>query len=210
VDLRSVDDLRTLYADPGARGQAKVIHALDDNCRAFLALCPFFVLATSDAAGRCDASPRGGGPGFLHVLDDHHVAWADLSGNNRLDSFQNVVANSSVGLLCMIPGMDETLRINGAASLSTSPDLCAAVAIDEGRPAKVAVVVAVEEAYIHCAKAFRRGGMWTPEQWPDRAGLPTAACMLRDHVRVDIDADVINEGLEQNYRDTMWEPGGAS
>jgi PPOX class probable FMN-dependent enzyme len=208
TELRTVADLRERYTDPGARGQAKVIGALDDNCRAFLSRCPFFVLASADASGRSDASPRGGGPGFLHVLDDHHVAWADLSGNNRLDSFQNLVANPGVGLLCMIPGLDETLRINGRATLSTDPELCAAIAIDEGKPAKVAVVVEVEEAYIHCAKAFRRGGMWKPEQWPDRTDMPTIACMLRDHVAVDITAEAIDEGLETNYRDTMWEPGG--
>jgi PPOX class probable FMN-dependent enzyme len=205
--LGDVAALRTRYADPGARGQAKVIHALDDNCRAFLAHCPFFVLATADAEGRADASPRGGHPGVITVLDDHHVAWADLSGNNRLDSFQNIVANHHVGLLCMIPGLDETLRINGTATLSTDAALCARLA-DGGRVPKVVVVVEVADAYIHCAKALRRGGLWDRDAWPDRADMPTIACMLRDHVRFDGDASVIEAGLEQNYEQTMWEPGG--
>lgn len=206
--LQSVEDLRGVYPDPGARGQAKVIHALDGHCRDFLARSPFFVLATADADGRCDASPKGGAPGFVRVLDDHRVAWADLSGNNRLDSFQNLVANPSVGLLCVLPGLDETLRINGDATLSTDPAVLDAVA-DEGaaRP-KVAVVVEVVEAYIHCAKAFRRSGLWKPDRWPDRTGLASVGCILRDHIGVDIPAETIETNLEANYVETLWEPGG--
>jgi PPOX class probable FMN-dependent enzyme len=209
ADLLDVDGLRTIYKDPGPRAQAKVIHALDGNCRAFLERCPFLVFATADGDGRCDASPRGGAPGFVHVLDDHRLAFADLSGNNRLDSFQNVVANPNVGLLCMVPGRDETLRVNGRATLSDDPELCAALAID-ARPAKVVVVVEVAEAYIHCAKALRRGGVWDPERWPDQRDLPSAACMLRDHTGYDVDAQAIEDGLEENYRATMWEPGGSA
>jgi PPOX class probable FMN-dependent enzyme len=208
-ELTSVAELRTLYRDPGARGQAKVIHALDAHCRAFLAHCPFFVLATADDQGRCDASPRGGAAGFVHVLDDVHLAWGDLSGNHRLDSFQNLVANPHVGMLCMVPGMDETLRINGTASITTDTAVCERVSI-VGPPARVAVVIAIDEAYVHCAKAFRRGGMWTPDHWPDRSQLPTAACMLRDHVRFDGDPAIVEADLEANYRETMWEPGGGS
>ncbi len=205
--LTTAAELREWYRDPGARGQAKVVHTLDANCRAFLEHCPFFILASADAEGRCDASPRGGGAGFVRVLDDRHLAWGDLSGNNRLDSFQNVVANPAVGMLCMIPGMDETLRINGRATVTTDQAVCAGVSVD-GRTAKVAVVVEVDEAYIHCAKALRRGGLWSPDRWPDRSALPTAACMLRDHLDFDGDPAIIEENLEANYRATLWEPGG--
>ena len=207
MTMRTVDDLRAVYPDPGARGQAKVINALDDNCRAFLAHCPFFVLASADDDGRADASPKGGPPGFVHVLDDGHVAWADLAGNNRLDSFQNVVTNPSVGLLCVIPGLDETLRINGTATLSTDPGLCAQLAIGDKVP-RVAVVVAVDEAYIHCAKAFRRGAVWRPAEWPDRSAMPTMACMLRDHTGLNVEPEVIEATLERSYEQTLWEPGG--
>jgi PPOX class probable FMN-dependent enzyme len=209
TSLESVADLRELYPDPGARGQAKVINALDDNCRAFLAHCPFFVLASSDADGRADASPKGGQPGFVRVLDNHRIAWADLAGNNRLDSFQNIVDNRSVGLLCMIPGLDETLRINGNATLSTDAALCELLAAG-GKVPKVAVVVDVQEAYIHCAKAFRRGGVWRTDAWPDRSDMPTIACMLRDHLEFDGDAAVIEANLERSYETTLWEPGGTS
>jgi PPOX class probable FMN-dependent enzyme len=208
ASLSSVADLRTLYPDPGARGQAKVITALDDNCRAYLAHCPFVVVATADGAGRCDASPKGGTPGFIHVLDDSHLAWADMSGNNRLDSFQNIVDNQGIGLLCIIPGLDETLRINGTATLSTDGALCEQLAID-GKVAKVAVIVTVDEAYIHCAKAFRRGGVWRREQWPDRSDMPTIACILRDHTEFDGDVAAVQARLDSSYERTMWEPGGA-
>ena len=207
--MRSIGDLRSVYPDPGERAQAKVITALDDNCRAFLAHCPFFVLASADASGRADASPKGGAPGFIEVLDSHHIAWADLAGNNRLDSFQNVVANPSVGLLCIIPGLDETLRINGMATLSTDRDLCARLAVGAKVP-KVVVVVEVAEAYIHCAKAFRRGAVWRPGDWPDRGSMPTIACMLRDHTGMSVDAELIEATLERSYERTLWEPGGTA
>lgn len=206
ASLESVADLRELYVDPGIRGQAKVIHAIDDNCRSFLAHCTFVVVASADAEGRCDASPKGGEPGFIQAIDDRHVAWADLSGNNRLDSFQNIVANSSVGLLCVIPGLDETLRINGSATLSTDPDLLERFAV-AGKRAKVVVVVEVDEAYIHCAKAFRRGAMWKPEAWPDRSDMPTIGCMLRDHAQIAVEPEVVTASLEQNYAETLWETG---
>ena len=208
TSLESVADLREIYPDPGARGQAKVISVLDDNCRAFLAHCPFFVLASSDADGRADASPKGGPSGFVHVLDGHHIAWADLAGNNRLDSFQNIVTNRAVGLLCMIPGLDETLRVNGEATLSTDIALREQVTIG-GRVPKVAVVVEVHEAYIHCAKAFRRGAVWNRAEWPDRSTMPTISCMLRDHTGLAVEAAVIEASLERSYEQTLWEPGGA-
>ena len=138
--LTSRDDLRTIYRE--ARGGAvdKVIHKLDEHCVDFLARSPFMVLSTADADGRVDGSPKGGEPGFAQVLDDGRVAWADSSGNNRLDSFENVVENPHVALLFMIPGLDETLRINGVAELSTDADLCERFAFKD-RPAKVVAVV---------------------------------------------------------------------
>ena len=113
--LVSVEDLRAIYRPPGRGPVDKVIHHLDAHCVDFLAKSPFFVLSTSNAAGLCDGSPKGGPPGFVQVVDDRRLGWADFSGNNRLDSFQNLVTNSSVALLFLIPGLDETLLINGHA-----------------------------------------------------------------------------------------------
>lgn len=205
--LSSLEELRTVYRQPSGGAVDKVIDRLDDHCAEFLAASPFFVLATAGADGGCDASPKGGAPGFVRVLDEHRLAWADLSGNNRLDSFENLVDNAHVGLLFVIPGMDETLRVNGRAELTTDPELCAALSV-EGKPAKVAVVVHVAEAYVHCSKAFRRAALWSQERWPAATERPSAACMLRDHVAIDVAASVIEDALEQDARDTLWQPAG--
>ena len=205
--LASADDLRTIYRKPRGGAVAKVVHELDHHCVDFLARSPFFVLSTADAEGRCDASPRGGAPGFVRVLDERRLAWADLSGNNRLDSFENVVANPSVGLLFLIPGLDETLRVNGSAELRRDPELLEELAVD-GKPARVAVVVTVDDVYLHCAKALRRSALWSPASWSDASELPSPACIVKDHAGVDVEPEVITAALEDDLRKTFWEPGG--
>jgi uncharacterized protein len=179
------------------------------NCADFLAKSPFFVLSTANTNGLCDGSPKGGPPGFARVLDEQRLAWADYSGNNRLDSFQNLVTNDSVALLFLIPGLDETLRVNGTADLLTDPDLCEQFAI-EGKPARVVVAVTVKEAYIHCAKALRRAALWSADSWLDPAELPSAACIVKDHAAIDADVAEIDEARERNLRATLWEPGGTN
>ncbi len=207
MTIESVDDLRRIYRPAAGGAVAKVIGMLDDHCRDFLAKSPFFVLSTADGDGRCDGSPKGGHPGFVEMLDEHHIAWADYSGNNRLDSFENVVDNAYVALLFLIPGLDETLRINGIARLSTDPELGARFAVD-GRPAKVIVVVTVEEAYVHCAKALRRAALWEPGSWVAAVDRPNAAAMVKDHAAIDVPAEVIGEALARDLDETLWRPGG--
>lgn len=207
MTIESVDDLRQIYRPAAGGAVAKVIGELDDHCRDFLAKSPFFVLSTADAEGRCDGSPKGGQPGFAEMLDEQHVAWADYSGNNRLDSFENVVGNERVALLFLIPGMNETLRINGRAELSTDAELRERFAID-GRPAKVVVVVTVEEAYVHCAKALRRAELWSPESWVETDERPNAAAMVKDHAAIDVPAEVIEDALARDLDETLWKPGG--
>lgn len=182
--LRSVDDLRSIYRPARGTPIDKVIHHLDEHCVDFLAKSAFFVLSTADADGVCDGSPKGGRPGFVEALDESRVAWGDYSGNNRLDSFENLVANNSVGLLFMIPGLDETLRINGTADLCTESSLCERFAIN-GSPARVVVVVTVAEAYVHCAKAIRRASLWDTSSWAGEDQLPSAAQIVRDHAGLD-------------------------
>lgn len=205
--LRSADDLRTVYRPPRGAPVDKVIDHLDRHCVEWLARSPFFVLATADADGVCDASPRGGPPGFVKVVDERHVAWADLSGNNRLDSFGNVVDNDHVAMLVMIPGLDETLRINGRAELVTDAETCDLVAVD-GRTPRVAVVVTVTEAYLHCAKALRRAGLWSPDSWTAAVDLPSAACMIKDHASIEADVTIIEAARRRDLDDTLWQPGG--
>jgi uncharacterized protein len=205
--LESVDDLRAVYRPPGRGPIDKVIHRLDQHCVEFLAKSPFFVLSTANADGVCDGSPKGGPPGFVQALDGERLAWPDLAGNNRLDSFQNLMSNAHVALLFLIPGLDETLRVNGTAELVADPTLGAELATD-GRPAKVSVVVTVAEAYIHCAKALARGALWSTETWLDDDKLPSAACILKDHLRIDVDVDVIQAARDRDIETTLWQPAG--
>jgi PPOX class probable FMN-dependent enzyme len=205
--LGSIDDLRGIYRQPGRGAIDKVVRRLDHHCEDFLAKSPFFVLSTANASGVCDASPKGGPPGFVQVLDDQHLAWADFAGNNRLDSFQNLVTNASVALLVLIPGLDETLRVNGEAELVTDPDICARFTIS-GKAPRVVVVVTVAEAYIHCAKALHRAALWSPTSWLDSAELPSAACIVKDHAALDADVASIERAREHDLQTTLWEPGG--
>lgn len=142
------------------------------------------------------------------MFDERHLGWGDLAGNNRLDSFQNLMTNDGVAMLFLIPGLDETLRVNGTAGLITDPELCERFAID-GKSARVVVVVTVTEAYIHCAKALRRADPWSPEGWPDTDDLPSAACIVKDHAAIDGEVTVIEEARRRDLDTSLWQPGGA-
>jgi PPOX class probable FMN-dependent enzyme len=205
--LESVDDLRAIYRPPARGPIDKVIHRLDAHCVDFLAKSPFFVLSTANADGVCDGSPKGGPPGFVQALDDQRLGWADFSGNNRLDSFQNLVTNDGVALLFLIPGLDETLRVNGRAELVTDEELCRRFSID-GKPARVVVVVTVAEAYIHCAKALRRAALWSPESWLHPSQLPSAACIVKDHAHLDAEVPDIEVARQRDLETMLWKPGG--
>jgi PPOX class probable FMN-dependent enzyme len=181
TDICSVDALRALYREPAERSLRKQLDRLDVHCRRFISLSPFLVIASADAEGRVDASPRGGDPGFVKVLDERTVLIPDAPGNNRLDSMQNLVARPGVGMLFMIPGVDETLRINGRASLRSDAaliDLCA----NERRKPPLVIAVEVQEAYLHCAKALMRSRLWDPAAKQERSVLPSMGQMLKDQI----------------------------
>jgi PPOX class probable FMN-dependent enzyme len=195
------DQLRALYPQPPERTRAKKRDRLDAGFRAIVEMSPFVLLATSDADGRCDVSPRGGPPGFVHVLDPTHLALPDLNGNHLLDSLQNIVSNAAAALLVIVPGQDDTLRISGRAHLSTDPALLDRFLGELRRP-RLAIVVEVVEAYTHCAKAFRRGEVWRPGSWP---ALPTSPFLRARYDQLGLDesfeqyaatnAGKIDEGL---------------
>ena len=154
--------MRALYAAPVERALRKELDHLDRHCRRFIAYSPFVVLATADADGRQDATPRGGDPGFVHVADDHTLLLPDRPGNNRLDSLANLTQWPEVGLLFMVPGVDETLRVNGTAELRDDPDLTGRFAAS-GRSPRIVVQITVRQAYLHCAKALMRSRLWDPD-----------------------------------------------
>lgn len=209
VDQPTIDSeagLRERYRPPSQTSLDKEIDHLDEHCRAFIAHSPFVVLATS-AAHRTDASPKGGPPGFVAVLDDHRLAIPDMAGNNRLDSLTNIVNGGAVGLLFLVPGVDETMRVGGTAAISVDADVLARCGV-AGMRANVAVVVEVATAFIHCAKAVRRGGLWAPEAWPDTSGMPTPACMLKDHIGLPISEADTQKRLDDSYAATTWAMAG--
>jgi PPOX class probable FMN-dependent enzyme len=177
--IETPDNLRALYDPPGERALRKQLTALDRHCEHFLSLSPFVVIASVDAQGRLDASPRGGPPGFAHVADAHTLLLPDASGNNRLDTLTNVTTTRRVGLLFLIPGVDESLRINGTALVSSAPALLQPFAAT-ARPPKVVLAVTVEEAYLHCAKALMRARLWDHGSQVERTRLATLGQMLSD------------------------------
>lgn len=198
--------LRELYRDPHPLVVKKSQPRVDDAAAEIIASSPLFVFATTSAEGT-DASPRGGPPGFVRVLDESRIGFGDLSGNNRLDSYENLLADPEVGLLFIVPGMEETLRVNGQASLSTDADVLDRTTIDGRRP-KLAVVVEVRECFVHCAKALRRAGVWDTSTWPEKGERGSPAKALQTALELDVDPQVIEDDLEAGYEATLWEPGG--
>lgn len=177
--IRSLNELRAIYAQPKERALKKQLSVLEAHSRRFIGLSPFFVIATAGTQGMPDASPRGGAPGFVKVLDDRTLLIPDSRGNNRLDSMHNIIETGKAGLIFIIPGVDETLRINGRAWLSRDPAHLAPFA-GEQNPPKLALCVSTDEVYLHCAKAFMRSKLWAAEAQLPRSSLPTIAEMIRD------------------------------
>jgi uncharacterized protein len=175
-------DLLERYRAASQRVLDKVIPALDEHCRAFIALSPFATLATASAEGWPDVSPRGGDPGFVHVLDAHRLALPDRQGNNRVDSLRNLAANPRAALMFFVPGIDETLRVYGTATL-TGPDALGIDVTEFGRPPLSVLVLSVRHAYFQCSKAVMRSGLWDPERRVERSVFPPFSQVLRDHCR---------------------------
>jgi hypothetical protein len=205
MHVTTLTALRELYGPARERSLKKEIPELDAHAVQFIGLSPFVVLASGDADGHMDASPRGGDAGFVKVLDSHTLLLPDAPGNNRLDTLENIIATGRLGLLFMVPGFDETLRVNGHAVLSTDPaDL--AFCADERRSPLLVIRVEVESVYLHCAKAFMRSQLWDTSRHTARSQLPSMAEMMRDQIRAfkgeEIEAETQAQMLER-YRQTL-------
>lgn len=197
--LTSEEQLRELYAQPHERAVRKQLDRLDEMARRLIALTPLVLVASHQADGRCDVTPRGGQPGFVTVLDDDHLAIPDATGNNRLDTLQNVVATGQAGLLFLIPGRDWTLRVNGAACITASPAVLDRLA-PVGKPPHSAIVVAAEEVYTHCPKAFVRSRLWDPATWPAPDDQPSPAEVTLAHLR---DPDLTVAEVERQQAESL-------
>lgn len=179
--IRDEAALEEIYEPSSWLVKNKEIDHLDAGCRAYLACCRFVLLSSADAGGRCDVTPRGGPAGFVAVLGDRLIAIPDATGNRRLDTVHNVVQTGRLGLLAVLPGRGQTLRINGRACVSRDPELLSRLTA-VGKPPRTALVLAVEEVFTHCPKAFVRSGLWDPSSWLAADAQPAPAAMLRDHV----------------------------
>ena len=201
--IETAEQLRSSYGEPSERAVGKSLDHLDRHCRRFIALSPFAVLASAGADGRVDCSPRGDPAGFVAVLDDRTVLLPDRLGNNRVDSLRNVLESPYVGLLFLIPGVNETLRLNGRASLTTDPDLLEPLSV-KGRAPRSGLVIEVEEVFLQCTKALVRSRLWADESRVDRkAVLPSFGQMLADHVGLP-DGEVVEREVQARIRKTMY------
>ncbi len=199
--------LRDLFQPTHTLAALKCMDSLDRHARAFIERSPFLCLGTQNSDGRADVSPRGDPSGFVKILDQHTLAIPDRPGNNRLDSLANIIANPSVGLLFLIPGFDETLRVNGQASLVTDPHILESMSVNDRMP-RLAIVVRVSEVFLHCAKAFRRSHLWDPVHFRKRGEMPSLMNILLDQTTGaptdDADMRRRDDDLEEDYRQSMY------
>ena len=193
------EQLRDLYDSPMERAVRKDIGHIDDLCRELIAASPMLFVGTHASDGRSDVSPRGGRPGFVTVLDDHHLAIPDATGNRRLDTLENIVSSGRAALVFVIPGRDTTLRVSGRAAVTAAPGVLDRLT-PVGKPPKTAIVIEAEEVYTHCPKAFVRSKLWVPGTWPDPSTLPTSAEVSLAHQR---DPDLTLEQVEERERDAL-------
>ena len=205
--VTSKQELRALYGEPSERAVLKCHSSLDEHSRAFIAASPFILLATSNGAGQCDVSPKGDAPGFVMVLDDRHLVVPDRPGNNRTDGLTNVLDNPHVGVIFLVPGRGDTLRVNGRASIIRDEEILSRLAV-QGKLPKVALGIEVEEAYLHCPKAFIRSSLWDPSTWADPQKLPSFAQMLWDQVPTKHEGaatvEAYTSDLEKRVRETLY------
>jgi PPOX class probable FMN-dependent enzyme len=194
--------LRELSKQPSFRAQNKVIDHIDDICKRYIAACPFVIVASRGADGRIDLSPKGDPPGFVAVLDDKTLAIPDRPGNHRLDTFENLITHSEVGLIFLMPGNGDTLRVSGTGRIVRDSTVQAQLAVG-GKAPNLVLVVSVEEVFMHCPKCIVRSRLWSPEHWPDRSNVPTLAEAIVAHARsgetvAEVQA-VIDEGTARIY-----------
>ncbi|WP_174802455.1 pyridoxamine 5'-phosphate oxidase family protein [Martelella limonii] len=200
-------ELRSLFPATHDIAAKKSLPRLDRHAIDFIARAPFLCIGTQSAEGKADVSPRGDPRGFVKVLDDRTLLIPDRPGNNRLDTQSNILANPAVGMIFMVPGFDDTLRINGRAVITRDPDLLALLAVKDRLPL-TAIVVEIEEVFLHCAKAFRRSKLWDPESLQDRSEMPSLVKIILDQIDAapedPEEMKKLDDGLEEGYRKSMY------
>lgn len=201
-EIRDAADLRDHMGPVSRLAEGKVLARLDAHARAFVALSPFLVVATADAEGRADASPRGDAPGFVRVLDEATLLIPDRRGNNRADSFGNLLAAPGIGLIFLVPGITETLRVNGTARITTDPALLAPL-VAQGKVPTTGLLVAVREAFFHCGKAVMRSRLWDPAAQVPRDTFPSLGRVLAEQTGALAVAEA-EQLMEESYRTRLY------
>lgn len=192
--IRTEAELRDLMGDPVAPPVVeKTLSSLDKHCLTFIDRSPFVLVSSTNSVGRMDISPKGDEPGFVRVLDENTLVIPDRPGNQRFDTFRNIFESPSVGLIFLIPGKRETLRVSGTAEVVRDEELLKTLAANHKTPA-LAIVVHVDEAFFHCSKCMIRSRLWQPDHWPDLEGLPTLAQTMKDAASIPAPVEVV-EGL---------------
>ncbi|HWM06275.1 MAG TPA: MSMEG_1061 family FMN-dependent PPOX-type flavoprotein [Actinophytocola sp.] len=202
-ELRTEAELRTFVAEPARAIAEKAIDHVDAESARFIAASPFFLLATAAADGTCDVSPRGDPPGSVLVLDDRTLAFGDRKGNRRLDCLKNILQNPQVGMLFLVPGMGETVRVNGTARIVAEAPYLSRLVVQGVQP-QLAVEVRLVELFVHCSKAFARSALWDPGTWPPKRAVPTAGQMIRSQHHVAEPARNIDEMLRRDAEENRY------
>jgi len=196
--------LRALYGEPSIFGARKVMDRLDVHARRFVSLSPFLCISSAAGDGRADVSPRGDAPGFVYVLDDRTLVIPDRPGNNRLDTMHNLLGNPHVGLLFLLPGRDEILRVNGTATIAREPELLERLAA-HGKLPRAALRVRVAEVFLHCGKAIKRARLWDPSSFVGDDALPSLGRMLADQIATaELPPEEAERRVAESYRTRMY------
>lgn len=206
LDAAGAAALVASYAAVSKGAALKDIGRIDVHMGRFIGLSPLCLVATADASGRQDVTPRGDPPGSFKVLDERTIALADRPGNNRLDTLKNLLENPGIALIFLIPGITETVRVAGTARLSVDPDLLASMAV-QGKEPKCAIVISVRQAYLHCAKALLRSKLWQPDYVQPRDTFPSISRMVGDQIGLsEADKKIGEARTERAYKDGLWAP----
>lgn len=200
--LSTEEDLVDLIGTPRQLIAEKVTPFVTPLIREFIEKSPYFLVATASEDGRCDCTPRGDPAGAVYFPDETTLVFADRKGNRRVDSMRNILQNPHVGLLFLIPGTDETVRVNGRATISTDPDLCQRLSM-KGVPAHLVIIVEIEEVFTHCARSILRSKIWEPETWPDTDTIPTLMAMLSEQKNID-PPDESQGKRNEDYRKVLY------
>jgi PPOX class probable FMN-dependent enzyme len=200
--IDDAEELRAAYGAPNERSLKKQLSRFDKHCRDFIARSPFVVIASADQSGRCDASPKGDAPGFVRVIDDMTLLIPDRLGNNRVDTLGNLLARPGIGLIFFVPGINETLRVNGRAKITTDPELLEPLAVN-GKIPRSGILISAEEVYFHCGKALIRSDLWNPDKHVKRADFPSLGRILADQIG-SISIEESERFTAESYRTRLY------